>query len=185
MGGRQVRCLGPERTVLALCAHGTKERWSRLQLVTDVAETIRAHPDLDWRWLLGDAERMRRQRVVALGLALAHELLDAELPAEVGQRCAADPAIPRLVGQIRDGSGWPPHGTQAATYSWTVWNQRRDRAGYLRYVGRLLATPNENDTNFLPLPGPLQFVRYLIRPLRLLAQYRNPVRLAKAICEYF
>ena len=78
-----VRTLNAECAVLALCAHGAKEGWPRLSQILDLARLIQSHPALDWDWVLQEARRMRRERVLCLGLWLVTELIGARIPEPV------------------------------------------------------------------------------------------------------
>lgn len=106
----QVRTFSPEDTLLYFCLHGTLHRWRPLRLVCDVAELLRRHPGLDWTWLLEEATRLRSKRLLLLALRLAHELLDAPLPASIRQRAyshsavasLAERVIPRVLRRSRD-----------------------------------------------------------------------------------
>ncbi len=103
--GRTVRSLSPEDLLIFLCLHGTKprHRWRRLNWICDVAWLIRAHPGLNWGQVLAEARRLGSERRLLLGLCLAEELLDAEVPKQVRQRMLADPATDDLTAQVYKG----------------------------------------------------------------------------------
>lgn len=69
-----------EQTLLHLTLHGTIHRWTRLRLICDIAEVLRAHPDMDWSWLTREARERHMERMLFLALFLAHHLLAAPLP---------------------------------------------------------------------------------------------------------
>ena len=72
--GTTIPTLTPEACLLILCLNGTKEYWQRLNRICDVAELIRAHPNMDWQEVLQQAEKMGFKRVIFLGLLLAVQL---------------------------------------------------------------------------------------------------------------
>jgi hypothetical protein len=181
IAGASVRTLSPECALLALCAHGAKEGWPKLSQVVDLARLIEAHPSLDWDWVLGESRRMRRERVVHLGLWLANHLLGAEVPGHVKADMEEDRDLPRLGLQVRANfAAERIVGSAFHRYALRVWRQPRDRVSYLAYLALLLPRkigdmlrPSSNDEAFLNL-GRLPRGLYLfVRPFRVLWQYRN------------
>lgn len=83
IAGREVRTLGKEDLLQVLCYHGFKNRWDRFKYICDVAELLRAYPDLDWEDVYHRMHAMHSRRILRLGLFLAAELLDAPLPDQV------------------------------------------------------------------------------------------------------
>lgn len=174
IGGNKLRTLDPECTLLALCAHGAKEGWPRLSQIVDVSQVIRAHPELDWDWVMGEATRIKRERVLRLGLALA-VWIGASLPPGVSAYCAADPKLDDLVREVVDRltSEDPRTGMNFHRYALRMWTRPADRINYIAYAflllpGRLriLAKPSDEDRNFINLPGCFSFAYILIRPVR-------------------
>ncbi len=79
--GVDVPHLAPEDLLHLLCLHGgSKHQWEYLKWVCDVAETLRACPDLDSRTLVRRAREGGALRRLLLGLLLARDLLGAPLP---------------------------------------------------------------------------------------------------------
>jgi hypothetical protein len=101
LGSADVLTLPAEDLLLVLCVHGAKHCWSRLKGIRDVAETIVAHPALDWEWVVDEAGAVGAQRILWLGLFLAAELLGAVLPPNVRSHIVEDPMVPRLAGDVR------------------------------------------------------------------------------------
>ncbi len=77
---RTVPGLAPEDLLIVLCVHGSKHAWEHLKWVCDVAELLRTHPNLDWTSILSSSSAWGCQRLVMMGLSIAHRLLDAPLP---------------------------------------------------------------------------------------------------------
>jgi len=90
LGRSTVQGLAPEELLILLCVHGSKHAWEQLKWVCDVAELLRSHPGLDWKRIFSNATAWRCQRLVYVGLALAHRVLDAPIPESVRARYAAD-----------------------------------------------------------------------------------------------
>lgn len=165
----EVESLSPEDLLLALCVHGTKHLWERLAWICDIAELIRSRPQINWQQLSERARALRAGRMLHLGLALAHELLDAPLPDEVKSRVFADAAARELAARVTrrlfDGDGSRPAGLLGSmNFNLRARGDWRDKARYLSFI----FTPTDGDLALLRLPSGLSFVYYLLRPFRLL-----------------
>lgn len=99
--GATVLHFPPEDLLLILCVHGSKHLWRKLKWVCDVAELIRVHRGMDWGHALDQARRTDSERMLTLGLFLAHDLLGTTLPEGVLQRVQADRAIQPVAAQVR------------------------------------------------------------------------------------
>jgi hypothetical protein len=78
--------LSPSDLLLVLSVHASKpgERWSRLKWICDVSELLHHHSErIQWDWVLDTARERDADRMVMLGVNLAHELLDAPIPGVV------------------------------------------------------------------------------------------------------
>ena len=78
--GDQMPWLACEDLLLVLCLHGSKHKWDTLKWIVDVAELLRTHPGIDWPLAWASARNAGAERMLALGLWLAHDLLEAPLP---------------------------------------------------------------------------------------------------------
>lgn len=169
LGGREVRGLAPEDLLPSLCVHGAKHLWERLAWVCDVAELINSHPRLDWPAALSRARAGRTERMLLLGLRLAGELLDAEVPDELARRAAAEPGLSglaeRAAARLFDGAEHRPPGLRESLgFNLSL---RRGFGERLRYLG-FVCTPTDGDLTAVSLPPALTFGYYLVRPFRLL-----------------
>ena len=95
-----VRSLAPEDLLLILCVHGAKHHWSRLGWICDVAAVLQVTPQLDWARCMAQASQLGGRRMLALGVRLAHDLLGAGLPTEIGRWIQAEAAVPWLAAQV-------------------------------------------------------------------------------------
>jgi hypothetical protein len=100
--GSRVPWLAAEDLLLILCLHGSKHRWEELKWLVDVAELLRIRPDLDWHRLTDEARRTGSDRMLAVCLLLASDLLDAPVPAEVLDDLRATPSVPSLASDVCD-----------------------------------------------------------------------------------
>ena len=100
---RKVVCLSPEDMVVFLCVHGTSHNWANADTVLSVAGYIDRYPDLDWTLVEDLADRLDCRRMVRLGLFLARDLFDANLPRKVIREIENDQAVNVLAGQVYAG----------------------------------------------------------------------------------
>jgi len=142
LGGVTARTLSAEDALRYLCAHGARHVWPALYTVCDVAEVIRASPELDWARIGADVQRLRAERTLHLGLLLAHGLLDAELPEEVRRNAECDDRALALACEV-SGLLFDPDDTAGA--------RRHGFAGSVRhhrYNASLLERPVDRVTYF-------------------------------------
>jgi hypothetical protein len=154
-----------------LCAHGFKHFWRSLKCVCDVAELLARSPGLDWPRLWQLTHRLGCRRLVRLGLRLANELLDAELPDEAAYTAYGDPAVARLAEQTRRELFADQEGTVGVLNNLRVRERAGDKARYLVDMSRYAFTPTAQDWALLPLPDAFGFVHRIVRPVRLCAGY--------------
>lgn len=167
-----VKSLSAEDLLLSLCVHGSKHHWERLAWICDVAELVKTRTDLNWSVLLERSASTGNDRMLLLGLHLANRLLDAPLPDHVKSKLTAERIVVSLANEVSQrlfGVGQPTSISQSFRFNWAVRASWRSR---LRYC-RLLLQPTDADVGTLPLPRPLSFVYYLMRPFGLLRRDRE------------
>ena len=166
--GATIKALAPEDLLLSLCVHGAKHLWERLSWIADIAQLLEVYLDLNWPRLLERARRSGTERMLLLGLYIAHDLLGAKLPAEVETQFEIDVEIAPLAGQVyaRLFAEVDAESGMSGYFRFQLRARRRlrDKFNYCRYV----VSPTEEDLTLLSLPAPLSFVYYLLRPLRML-----------------
>ena len=168
VNGTPMKTLSADDLLFSLCVHGSRHLWERLGWICDVAELIRRH-ELNWPALLQRASDTDTERMFLLGLHLAHKLLQAELPAEVKQRCAADPRLESLAANvIQHLFNGPTHipATSTEIFKYNI-GVRKSLAARARYFVHMLR-PTDSDFGARSLPARLSFAYYLVRPFRLL-----------------
>ncbi|SPP66697.1 nucleotidyltransferase family protein [Nitrospira lenta] len=82
LDGRTIKGLAPEEAVLVLCVHGAHQAWEQLSLVTEAAGLICARR-LNWKRVVTTALEWKCYRVLLLGLALAHRVMDVPIPPQI------------------------------------------------------------------------------------------------------
>jgi hypothetical protein len=102
LGGSMVLTFSPENLLWFLCVHGTKHQWIRLSWLCDIAELIRAYPDLNWEQVLVQATKLGIERRLYLGLLLVSCLLETPLPRAIEKRIHSTPHIKILSQQVME-----------------------------------------------------------------------------------
>jgi hypothetical protein len=179
--GQDVRTLSPEDLVLYLCAHGGKHFWNRLSWICDVAEVLRTYSDtIHWPTVLERAKQHHAERMLRLGLVLAHRYLDAPLAGSIASMAEKKNTLERLTEQVHErvfrSSSETADGPYAdarsdlrdAQFHLLLRERLSDRLPYYRHLLKLVLTPNKRDEAFLSLPNGLSWLYYLMRPIRLL-----------------
>ena len=164
---REFYTLNAEATLLFLCVHGAKHIWYQLSWIADVAAIIRTNPGMNWGTIISQAESYNCERMLYLGLNLAHDLFAAELPEDVLKKIKSQPLIDSLTLKVRgmlsgDGDGVT---FSAREYFYLrTFDRAQQRAHYLLDE---VFSPTPFEWKLFPLPVRLHFLYYFIRPARL------------------
>src|ERR1039458_3839130 len=170
LAGAQVPSLPLEVYLLILSLHATKHKWRQLKLICDIAEIL-GQPDLDWQYVLREADDLGLKRMLAVGILLAEDPLEVVAPAELAQGLKIDRAARALAAQVRRSLFEEPdenwHLQADYRFQFQIRERVQDRARmfFQNLLPRL--TPNEHDRRFVAMPESLSFMYYLIRPFRL------------------
>jgi hypothetical protein len=174
LAGQQVPTLSPEDLLLILCAHGTKHLWERLGWICDIARLIDAHQELNWEQVFEHAASLGSERMLLLGVFLASDILGVRLPEEVSRRALADGSVKMLAAQVRKRlfreENDSPGIIRSAVFHLKARERARDR---IKYLLRLALQTTVHDWLFIPIPRPLFFLYYLLRPVRLALKYAS------------
>jgi len=180
LAGTEVPTLSLEDTLLMLAIQITKDSGShyfQLAKICDMAELLRAYPNLDFAQVLRQARRLGGERMLLYSLSLANNLLDAVLPSEVVRQMSFHPAIDGLVEYAQrqlfdDDHRTVPDQPTVDEFRWLIRERLRDKLYpyYLRYVTEVIM-PCELEHRLLPLPRKLSCLYYFIRPVRLLGKH--------------
>ncbi|NOS78241.1 MAG: nucleotidyltransferase family protein [Nitrospira sp.] len=99
LNGRKIKGMAPEEVLLVLCMHGAHQAWGQLSLVTEAAGLIRAGR-LNWKRVLTTALEWKCYRVLLLGLALSHRVMEAPIPPQILNMIAADSDVLSLAQRM-------------------------------------------------------------------------------------
>ena len=146
----------------------------------DVAELVRTYrEEIDWENVQREAFRQGAERMLGLGLFLAHELLGTALPQKILKKVLADGATKSVAQQIRKRffaqTNDPPGDAKKVIFYLRTKDRWQDRLqfcfSYLSQWLRVVVTPTSIDRKVLPLPDPFYFLYYFFRPLRLTVKH--------------
>lgn len=169
VAGSAVPVLGAEDNLLVLCIHGAKHHWQSLKWVLDVALVIGKHPELSWTTLEQRARATGTHRLLGLGLLLAEQLLQAPIPASLGDAIRRDEVLLAAAQDVLAALAPYRYPTEAEHHRLMLRLRERfiDRA---RYLFRLGWQPTESEWESVSLPPALHFAYHGVRVGRVLAK---------------
>jgi hypothetical protein len=171
VGHRSVAMLPPEEHLLVVCMHGTKHCWCRLGWVVDIAEIVRRHPELNWRYLLKLASDAHSERALFLGLRLAESLSALDLPEGLSTQIQTKETVKRLASAVEkrllEDGGVP----RVPSFHWFNLKAKDRWNDKLFYLAHLVFAAHDHEKTLLALPSLLSWAYWLVRPLRLLCLY--------------
>jgi len=174
LGEGEVPCLSPEDSLLVLCLHAAKHLWTRLILLSDIAETLRSYSGtqaIDYSLVFSRAQSLGIARILGISFWLVKNVLRAEIPkpAEEIIAIAADPRVPVL------GSEFAARLARGATYNFEsteyfrlILKLRERRGDRFLYLWRLVWTPGAGEIAAVQLPEALFPLYRIVRIGRLM-----------------
>lgn len=175
LNGYQIMTLSPEDLILVQSVHNAKHRWERLSWICDFAAVLRAYPELNWSNLFAASTESGSNRMVLLGLHLAHELLDAPLPERVRSVIRADRKLATLAEQVRQSlftmNGKENQILEESNFHPFHYRVREHFSDQLAYCALSLTSPSIEDWAWIKLPEPFFFLYSITRPARLAGKY--------------
>jgi Uncharacterised nucleotidyltransferase len=181
--GRSVPTFKREDLLLYLCMGVAKDGYPQLKGICDIAGVIQNHPDLDWNFIVRESRDLRLDRVLRVALLLVHELLNIPLNDRLLTFAQADGKAlwvkKKVVARLTQSKqiltrepGWERFIIRFLSLGhWEP--QLQHCLGFIKRVFKLLVMVNELDYSFFPLPRPLYFLYYVIRPVRLVQKHQS------------
>ncbi|HSU59020.1 MAG TPA: nucleotidyltransferase family protein [Bryobacteraceae bacterium] len=172
--GAPVATVGPEDLLLILSAHGTNHCWGSLKWICDIAEAIRAFPDLDWDHLVARAGRLGCRRMLLTGMTIANDVCSIDLPGPVERARALYKPAGLMSRQIPSGlltSGQPPVDLERTLTFVRSRERLRDRLRILTMFLTPKLRPGPRERALIHLPDSLAALYIPLRLLRLLVVY--------------
>ena len=164
--GDPFRLLKPEDEFLLLAVHGSKEGWTRLKWLADLAALLLREPDIDWAEVFALAHRQRARRMVELSLLVLAETFALELPPAA--RIGFEPRLRAMTERI--GACWERPGDASPYGSASVFELSRmrrrlcdDPAARFSYLLRTLTTPRESHYRMVKLPDWIFPAYYIVK----------------------
>jgi hypothetical protein len=178
LAGGRFRTLATEDLLLYLTMHAAQHVWRRLIWTADIAALLRRAPAIDWTALCERAAAAEVRHRLAVTLRLAVDLFHTEVPADVQARLFAPRRVAAATRLARHrmretaaGVAVPQRGMSGLLLQVRCELAVRETAA--RRGAWLLSTlaPSGADSAALPLPRGLGWLRWVLRPCRLLLRH--------------
>ena len=171
INGREIPTLSHETHLLYVALHGAKHIYERLIWLVDLDRMVRSRPDTDWELLLERARELGAQRLLLLGLSLAHDWLDTPLPGRItalfpGARL--EEARSFIAGEFARPVPTPEESLVKFRLLLSLRDDTRTR---LRMLGEFLFRPGINERRTIVLPDRLFGLYWLIRPFGMAGRF--------------
>ena len=157
--------LDDEETLLHLCAHGAKHAWYRMKWVFDLPNVLESR-EWDWPALRAKARWYRCERELLLGLAIAEQLSEWEVPPAVRPWLDEFDAPRKYFGFIAQAIARPDRwmNTPAGIFGRNLYMMRfNDGLDCWTYQLATIAT-RRRDWELLPLPDALFPLYFFLSP---------------------
>lgn len=153
--GHRLRVLDSHDLLLAVSVHAAKHLWRRLAWLLDVVQIVRTQT-LDWNLVRARAREWGVERMALTGFALAHRLLDAELPVPVAGWLGGDPAAAALAEKISQHIVQNRHlDPESLSYFRLISKLRERPSDRAKFFWRLAVTPSFGEWLAVRLPDGL------------------------------
>ncbi|HIQ46311.1 MAG TPA: hypothetical protein EYH57_01690, partial [Sulfurovum sp.] len=148
-----------EQQLLYLCVHGSKHLFERLEWICDIDRSIRTHTDIDWVYLVNEADKLGIRRMLFFGLSLSQQFFSLPLPKQIEKAIAEDKDIPKLISKVIE-INFSETSKKGKSYSsfGLLWSMRENLSDQLRFAWRGLFAPKFDDFLFIQLPKQLAFL---------------------------
>ena len=173
LAGHSIETFAAEDLLLYLCVHGAKHYWIKLEWVAAVAELIRSSGRLDWDAIITRARETNTEKILILGLMLARDLFDIDLPQEFcqvveGRKGSHQSARAIAKDLFRDYR--KPTPLEMIRLNFELMDRPRDAMHSLLLAVML---PTISDWQAKSFPDALYPLYYVLRPIRLLNKHRR------------
>ncbi|MEM6612317.1 MAG: nucleotidyltransferase family protein [Cyanobacteria bacterium P01_C01_bin.72] len=178
ISGITINSFSPEDLLIILCVQLAKDsQWTAevLLKVCDIAELLRAYPELNWDFIHQQCAKLGTRRILLFGLGVSAQLLQAQIPEPVQRQIKSDIIVTTSVNQVcseffqRSEQSFRDRTYVERPYLIKLARERwQDKVSYFTTT---TFSPNQEDLAFVSLPPQLSFLYYLLRPVRLLLKY--------------
>ncbi len=80
VGGVSSLTFSAEHQLLNVCIHAAKDRWKKLKWVVDIDRLLRSNDEINWERLQTFATASRAERILRIGIQVAHHLIETPIP---------------------------------------------------------------------------------------------------------
>ena len=137
ISGMTFPSLPPEDLLPILCVNYSKDHWTQLKMICDIAELIRSHPKMNWEKVIEHANSLGRERTLLVGLFLAHDLFGTALPKKIWQKMQTDPGANSLSKQVRErlfpNCGYDPGWIEKMLFNVRLRENLQDKVRYILF----------------------------------------------------
>jgi hypothetical protein len=176
IAGKTVATLSLEDSLLVAYVQGSKENWASLKRICDMAELIRAYPELNWEQIVNQVFLLGREKQFFFSLFLASHHLRTPLPEAISQKIKALPELKFLAEQkykqLFSDAEWQNLPTRIGGIDLFQLGSIDNLWDRVQYGLRVTLKVNEKDQAMMPLPKFLFFLYYPLRLLRLIKTYK-------------
>ncbi|MBO3699066.1 nucleotidyltransferase family protein [Roseivirga sp. E12] len=181
--GTSINMLTPEGLLLTTSLHhGGEDRWNRLKYICDIAAILlRFNDKIDWQFLLIESEKLKVRNIVLLGVSLAHELFEIEIPQQ-SKRVIQNRTIQKHTRQVIKQLWVGEHSANVNTYfkdirfHFTLRQFLSTRLKVLYYHITQVFVPTVYDINEESNKGKKYWWLFLTKPFRI---WRTHVKINK------
>jgi hypothetical protein len=180
VAGQNIPSFGAEDLLMYLCIHGSKDCWRSLKWICDVSEFVNSYADLQWQSLLAQAKALGCERSLLLGLSLAQDILELQLPELVKVCIQNSKVVQQLTQEFKYRLFWEENdlgrmiSIKKFLLHWKLLDRTEDKLRFIQDINRHIyhlvvsyILPREEDVKSFYLPKSLYFLYYIIRPIRL------------------
>ena len=166
IAGIEFPSLSLEDRLIILLAHGTKHGWNRLSWIYDIA--LLSQNNINWKTVLRRSEKYGWQDATLLGLAVASELANIELPPIVRQsinnNIRAQFGASIIQKLYQDPNRYAEMNVDTLM---SVLYLNKSIVESTKELADIVFSPWEKDYQWVSLPPQLYPLYYLVRPCRL------------------
>ena len=164
--GKPTRAMCDEDTILYLCLHGLKHRFSRLIWILDLAQAINASPDLNYKALRNRARQEGLEPWLLIGCEIVRTMQASQLPSGLDALIAESPKKAKRASLIAASLFAEPDQNLRSLYLQLESSTRRrwrSRLGYL--------APTPQDHGWAKRHGIFRGLMPMLRSFRVLGKY--------------
>jgi hypothetical protein len=172
--GQEVVCPGKSDVFLITCLEGTRDLWSSVARLLDLAVQIERTKAGEWVALLDQAKEAGCERRTLVAVGYACRVFEMGLPPTIEERLGADRRSRALIGRLEPVQlcGAPPVGLQGRLTLLRAHAAGEDnRLDCLRFVMTRLFAPTSEDRQAFSLPRRMEWLYVPLRVLRLAGKW--------------